>query len=393
MNSPTKPFFLEEKFCSFCLGSLMGAPTKMPGWIRGKALLSVLGLEDGNCSCCGDLFLSSIDEMLEEALKLIRKYEFSSVKSGAVIPPLIIEKLDRLRALHGLMDAESIKVTVTGYLDMELFRRLRTDISYDPDVLLLFDFKRRKVSTWIKPVYVYGRYRKLKRGISQSRWVCSWCRGRGCERCGYSGYKYPLSVERLIGEPMKEIFKASDYKIHGAGREDIDVRMLGRGRPFIMEVLNPRRRSVDLRELERIINERGEGKVEVLDLRLTDKKEIVSLKRAHARKIYRIKVQVENFTEKEAKILEEKLSGAEIRQRTPIRVLGRRADRIRRRKVYEFRVERFDRDGFTAVLSCDGGLYIKELISGDEGRTSPSVSELLNKKAKFVELDVMDVLI
>ena len=29
-------------------------------------------------------------------------------------------------------------------------------------------------------------------------------------------------------------------KFHGAGREDIDVRMLGRGRPFILEVINPR---------------------------------------------------------------------------------------------------------------------------------------------------------
>jgi len=388
-----RPFFLDEKLCSFCLGSLMGASTKVPGWIRGKAILSVFGLGDGSCSCCKDIFLSCIDKMLEEALELVQEYEFSSVKSGAVVPPEVIEKLDRLRALHGLMNAESVKLTVTGYLDMELSRRLGTDVSYDPDILLLFDFRRRKVSTWVKPVYVYGRYRKLERGISQSRWICSWCEGKGCEKCEYTGYKYPLSVERLIGEPMKEVFEADDYKIHGAGREDVDVRMLGRGRPFVMEVLNPRRRSVDLGELERIINERGEGKVEVLDLRFADRKEIVSLKRAHARKVYRVKVQVEGFTNEEAKLLEEKLSGAEIRQRTPIRVLRRRADRIRRRKVYEFRVESFDDHGFTATLLCDGGLYIKELISGDEGRTSPSVSELLNKKAKCIELDVMEVLI
>jgi hypothetical protein len=33
---------------------------------------------------------------------------------------------------------------------------------------------------------------------------------------------------------------AGGVKFHGAGREDVDVRMLGRGRPFILQVLNPR---------------------------------------------------------------------------------------------------------------------------------------------------------
>lgn len=29
--------------------------------------------------------------------------------------------------------------------------------------------------------------------------------------------------------------------LHASGREDIDVRMLGTGRPFVFEVINPRR--------------------------------------------------------------------------------------------------------------------------------------------------------
>ncbi|MFB0514072.1 MAG: hypothetical protein ACETVQ_00695, partial [Candidatus Bathyarchaeia archaeon] len=39
-----------------------------------------------------------------------------------------------------------------------------------------------------------------------------------------------------------------------------------------------------------------------------------------------------------------------------------------------------------------GGLYIKELITGDEVRTSPSVSEILNVEAKPLELDVLNVI-
>jgi tRNA pseudouridine synthase 10 len=29
--------------------------------------------------------------------------------------------------------------------------------------------------------------------------------------------------------------------LHAAGREDIDVRMLGTGRPFVFEIINPKK--------------------------------------------------------------------------------------------------------------------------------------------------------
>ncbi|HEX32361.1 MAG TPA: tRNA pseudouridine(54/55) synthase Pus10, partial [Candidatus Acetothermia bacterium] len=43
------------------------------------------------------------------------------------------------------------------------------------------------------------------------------------------------------------------------------------------------------------------------------------------------------------------------------------------------------------ILRSEGGLYIKELISGDEGRTTPSLSGVLGLPALVTELDVIDV--
>jgi len=39
----------------------------------------------------------------------------------------------------------------------------------------------------------------------------------------------------------------------------------------------------------------------------------------------------------------------------------------------------------------EGGLYIKELISGDEGRTEPSLAGLLGVGAEVTALDVVAV--
>ena len=43
------------------------------------------------------------------------------------------------------------------------------------------------------------------------------------------------------------------------------------------------------------------------------------------------------------------------------------------------------------IIKTQGGLYIKELISGDEGRSQPNISELLNNKSICEELDVIEV--
>ncbi|MDD1757454.1 MAG: tRNA pseudouridine(54/55) synthase Pus10, partial [Methanotrichaceae archaeon] len=80
-----------------------------------------------------------------------------------------------------------------------------------------------------------------------------------------------------------------------------------------------------------------------------------------------------------------------VNQRTPTRVAHRRADKVRVRKVY--RIELIDFTGQTArvVVRGDSGLYIKELVSGDGGRTKPSLAGALGIDAVVSELDVIDV--
>ena len=51
-----------------------------------------------------------------------------------------------------------------------------------------------------------------------------------------------------------------------------------------------------------------------------------------------------------------------------------------------------DKNKIKFHVRTQGGLYIKELVSGDEGRTSPSFAEILGADAKCVELDVVAVL-
>jgi tRNA pseudouridine synthase 10 len=100
----------------------------------------------------------------------------------------------------------------------------------------------------------------------------------------------------------------------------------------------------------------------------------------------------DKITVEDLRLLKEKLTNAMIKQQTPRRVLHRRADLTREKYIYDVRVKKLSPRKAEMKVRCQGGLYVKELVSGDEGRTTPNVSELLNNKAKPVKLDVLNVI-
>jgi tRNA pseudouridine synthase 10 len=83
----------------------------------------------------------------------------------------------------------------------------------------------------------------------------------------------------------------------------------------------------------------------------------------------------------------------EVHQRTPQRVSHRRSDRIRKKRIHALEAAFIDNNTFELTIKCQGGLYVKEFISGDEGRTVPSITEILGTPAVCTQLDVISVAI
>jgi tRNA pseudouridine synthase 10 len=205
---------------------------------------------------------------------------------------------------------------------------------------------------------------------------------------------YPESVEELSSKPLLEATLGEKSSFHASGREDIDARMLGTGRPFVIEVSKPKKRFIDLKEIEAKINADAMGKVQVSKLHFTNKDVVRRLKKGEgSQKEYRLLAEFENpISDDNLHLLEEKLSGASINQQTPIRVLHRRADLTRERYIYKVKVKKVSLKRALMQIHCQGGLYVKELVSGDEGRTIPNVSDLLGNIAKTLKLDVLKVI-
>ncbi len=347
-----------------------------------------IGIE-GECVLCGNIF-EKIDEISEKIVNEMKNYEFDSFDVGVRLYGSINSMMNFLKERYGIED--NFKEVLRSELIKSIESKTGKKRVLNGDIRIIFCPEDFKFEIDVKSIYIYGRYKKRVRDLSQTRWICSNCGGKGCEMCKFQGKKY-LSVEELIINPAVEIFQGKNGFLHGAGREDVDARMLGTGRPFILEVSVPKKRNVDLRILEKTINERAKGKIEVKLLFYVDSKDVARIKNARFPKIYRAVVRFKDSVE-EFEIINalKQIEKTEIKQRTPKRVEHRRADKIRLRKV--LKADLLMKKGNLAVIEihADSGLYIKELVSGDEGRTRPSLSELIGKECHVEKLDVIAVM-
>ena len=80
-----------------------------------------------------------------------------------------------------------------------------------------------------------------------------------------------------------------------------------------------------------------------------------------------------------------------IDQKTPTRVSHRRANKIRKKKIYKIKGKYLKPHLFEFVIETQGGTYVKELISGDEGRTNPSFAQIFEYPLICKKLDVLKV--
>jgi len=346
------------------------------------------------CHLCTGRF-DSLQDLVNHSIDKLQYYEYATFLVGVELPTEVEEREDEFKAEFEVKHGESVRNAFSREIGKKIAEATGKTTDYKkPDIVVLLNPFKEQVTVQVNPIYIAGRYRKLVRGIPQSRWLCSKCRGRGCERCNWTGKMYPESVEEIIGEPIRQQTIGEDIALHGAGREDIDARMLGSGRPFVIEVKKPKKRFLNLRKLTKTINERAQGKVKVSNLHFANKDWVRQLKKTEAaEKVYRAIVEFEKpVLDKELAQIEKRLINAVVQQQTPRRVLHRRADLVREKHIYEAKVKRLTPNRIELRLKCQGGLYIKELITGDEGRTTPNITEIVGAKATPLELDVLSVL-
>lgn len=254
------------------------------------------------------------------------------------------------------------------------------------------------VSVCREPIYIAGRYLKLSRNLSQTPWFVD------------DGNRFKSSVQEKIFSGINAYIKYNDIKFSSSGREDVDVRMLGTGRPFMIEIFNPQWSNNNnnnniIAKIKEYINQMHQD-VKVRDLQFVSRNESQKLLKQGEQeksKTYQAICCIDrSFTEADMIILNS-VKDLVICQTTPIRVLHRRTLSDRHRTVHSISARPINVDElinpewkeflsqmFVISIVTEAGTYIKEFVHSDFGRTRPNISSLLgNCRADIISLDVL----
>ena len=249
---------------------------------------------------------------------------------------------------------------------------------------------RLHASLEVGSVWIAGRYCKLVRGISQTDWKAK-------------GVK--TSVEEVIREAVLPVFGGESMVFTAGGREDVDVRMLGSGRPFVVEIkggkfVGDRITGKELDAITEKVNhgENWKGLVEVKGLKVVDRgyysemSKVENEKRKHYRCIIwtdqpQNEKRLQNWVEEVNKD-----GGIVLEQNTPLRVLHRRTLMVRKKQIWKLDFVKMNSESvFVLDVEAAAGTYIKEFVHSDLGRTQPNVGSMLGCQADILQLDVMGI--
>lgn len=340
--------------------------------------------------CGGKLRRELVENIASDICVKLKEYGASRFLVGVTVSDDVLNKELELIIKHGVESSESIKREIKREVGKAVMSLCNAIPQFsNPEAIVIVNLDPTfsyEIVVQLNPLFYAGYYWKLGRRISHVPWYT-----------GASTKKYPLSIQEVVEKVFKKIFEAEKAVIHAAGREDVDARMVGSGRPVIIEVKSPKRRDVDLDELKVLVDKELRSLSVPVELRITStaSRGLVTLIKEYSKrkkKVYRVTVySAENVKADELKKLEEFFENREVRQRTPLRVLKRKKDKVRTRRVYIVRTLRISNRVFEALVLCEGGLYVKELIHCDGGRTAPCFAGVLGKNLTPIELDVVYV--
>lgn len=324
------------------------------------------------CFICRGLILK-VPPAERRALQVARRYQFKTFSVGMVVPAEVQEREDQVRSEIQIRGVETIKSQSSR--DVSDFLRKKTRRRIDrkhPELTFLVDLGTGKVSATAKSLFVHARYTKPQ-GVSQRREFCEECSGRGCDVCN-DGFADTPSIEQVVGNRLCRILRSPRAKFTWIGSEDVESVVFPPGRPFIVEMKDPRRRKVPVR----FDAATGKGRTVVSGARvLRGKPEVAPAF------VFRTRAYIEAPQQSRQVDLREgrKLVGVAIQHRN-------NKGKTVYKKVYSIRVRRKVR-GLEAEIKLDGGLPVKRLISGES--VSPSLSEVLGMPLVCDSFDILKV--
>lgn len=344
------------------------------------------------CHICSGLMHKTDSVVQQIRNSLSDDYHFNTFLIGVTLPSSLYEKEDQIRARFKIRGRENIKSQLVRDLRKKFrkYTNKQIDFSY-PDVTVNIQFTKESelgIDIQRRSLIILGRYIKKNRGIpqragglykphtqSESSLSVYPSSPYGSTVCSIED----TSIQSLISKEILGITKGQALKFSWIGSEDKNSLVLGSGRPFFIQVRNPK--TLHLNENKLDFPRYGLSvNLESLSKKLPEQPVQFIAKT-------RVIIQAPRRLVKEEVLRIRSLTNSVISFRNQ-----KKLHKMSRKKIYSLDVVKQDNRTCELYLVADGGLNIKQFVEGHEC-INPNVSAVVNLRCECLMFDVLDILI
>ena len=367
----SKSILSECDLCDNCLGRFFVGSTNLSSGRRlGNKIRNSINFRiETKCYICKNLF-SNIDLYVKMMQNASTEYEFSTFTVGAILKQSVIERDDKLRSKFHLRGVDGIKTDVTKELGKKFIRKTKKRIDHLlPDITFTINFKTEQCNVKTKPIFLYGRYIKNKRGLPQKEKSCKDCKGKGCIFCNNHGIVSFDGVEGKISKFLYEKFKTEKAKFTWIGGEDKTSLVMGNGRPFFAKLFSPKKRNVRLTKKSNL------NEIMIYNLRKIDYIPNGSIQFKSKTKIL---VSTRN------NLSSNKLK--KLKQFVDAQIEIADSDKQYKKRIYKLKYKKHTLQSFIVEMEADGGIPIKRFVNGFN--VIPNISSVLDTDCSCEKFDI-----
>jgi tRNA pseudouridine synthase 10 len=335
------------------------------------------------------------NSVMHKIMETLRNdYHFNTFLIGATLPSNLLEREDGIRARMKIRGRENIKSQLTRNLRKKFGEITKKEIDFlHPDLMINLRFQRSTdpdIDIKTRPLILLGRYIKKNRGMPQ--------RSGGKHSRGYelaiqrqffpnvnsvprlASVLYALedsSVQAIVSKEIVRLTMCDGLKFSWIGSEDENSLVLGSGRPFFVQIRNPK--TVELHERRLTFPRYGLfvnieqffGKLPEQPIQFIAKTRIV------------IRPSGQMGEEEFSRI--KYLANSRVVFRNQKKKL-----KSSEKRIYSLDIVKKSSKIFELIVVADGGLAIKQFVEGRECM-SPNISTAANLQCECVLFDILDI--
>ena len=306
-------------------------------------------------------------------IKFQENYTYRSFTIGSSLPYYMFDKEDYIRSRYKLKDREDIKSCFNFEIRNKFKSLSKKKLNLiNPDIKInIFISGNNEYSITIlsRSLYLLGRYNKKK--FMAQREKNSLKNDPNGNHDGIISKKQ--TIETIIKKTLSNCIRSDRMVFTWYGSEDDNSQVLGKGRLFSIQFINPRERTI---KINKVFTDDG------MSFKIIEKRDFFGNIKRNFRIKNKIFIKTSNPINKIHLIKLMKLNNSIISYLYKSKTIYK--------KIYYIKFKKLDPFHLIINIECDSGLFLRQFVEG-RNFIEPNISLVLHTQCECLKFDIMDI--